>query len=1226
MLKKYCFKNISFNKKELKDLVGQYYIKYGISKASCLLDSLKDLGFYFATQASISLAIEDLKVPPIKKSLLATTNTNIHITNLQYLRGKITNVERFQKVIDTWNQTNDDLKTEVVKHFKRNDSLNPIYLMAFSGARGNLSQVHQLVGMRGLMADPNGQIIDIPIEANFREGLKITDYIISSYGARKGIVDTALKTADSGYLTRRLVDVAQHVIIRELDCNTQMGILIKESFLTSSNLIGRLLITDISKNNELIIKNTNEITLPFINLSKNALISDIIIKSPLTCVSSRSICQKCYGWNLSQTNLVEIGEAIGIIAAQSIGEPGTQLTMRTFHTGGVFSNESKKQIRSKYNGKIIFSHLLSLKPSRTIYGEEIFTVENISQFYFIKRNINVVKCVVFPNMMLFVRNKQNVAINQLIAEIPLVTKQFIEDTKNINADLSGEIRYQNIRVTIFQNKQIKIIKDGILWVIAGNIINLPKNSLINFQKYPILIRNNSIVSLKIVNKLTGIVKINFKSSFYSYEKKHLIILKCFIILESIMTFKSTFNQIINFYFLTKNNMLFKLNFLVKNPDQSSNYVAKQITYAYFLKIEGKIFNSFSNLEKLDNNKLGGKILILPLEHYSINRDKNICLVSQNNYISGRTELIPNLFSKNEGLVQITELDNILTNIFIHYGKLGHLICLNKDYYSNFLAGECFYPGEILFNIIEINILTKIDSTNMIMSNKPNRPLYLNKFCKYELFCQPIIQCSISKAQQYNKNLTTKNAFNIKLELKKNLLFKHNQIFYLGKTKKCLIVSSDLEIRFEDKNQTNKFNISYFCNKLDTSFIQIYLYGQENIFLTKHLFGNSKHNKITINSLIKNNQFIQSYSILATVNLLNDKLTYLKQIKRNKIKPEQIIYTVINSYIKKSILKSKQAHIIGYENFQNKTNTSIQKKRVGQPYFISKGTLMYVNHGDFIKINKLICLLVYEKIISGDIIQGLPKIEQILESRISKLATKLIYEPGLLIKIKSISSPKIIILTKKKINTYWLKSFNSVDLQVGNILAVGQPLEVGSINPHLILHVYFTYYEGLFNLYEATYRSFINVQILLVNSIQNVYKSQGITISDKHVEVIIKQMSSKVQIVATNFSSEILPGTILPIQQANYINFALKLEDKVILRYRPILFGITRTSLTTESFLSAASFQETTKILTQAATEGKVDWLRGLKENVIMGKLMPSGTGFTVFNPLNSLRLHKKTNT
>jgi len=1243
MFKKYCFKNISFNKKELKDLVGQYYIKYGVSKASCLLDSLKDLGFYFATQASISLAVEDLKVPPIKKSLINTTNTNINLTNLKYLRGKITDVERFQKVIDTWNQTNDDLKTEVVKHFKRNDSLNPIYLMAFSGARGNLSQVHQLVGMRGLMADPNGQIMDIPIEANFREGLKITDYIISSYGARKGIVDTALKTADSGYLTRRLVDVAQHVIIRELDCGTQMGILIKDSFLTSSNLIGRSLITNISKNNELLIKNTNEITLPFINLSKNALISDIIIRSPLTCISSRSICQKCYGWNLSQTNLVEIGEAIGIIAAQSIGEPGTQLTMRTFHTGGVFSNESKKQIRSKYNGQIILSHLLNLKSSRTIYGEEISTVENISQFYFIKKYHNVVKCSVFPNIMLFIKNKQNVAINQLIAEIPLITKQFIEDTKNINADLSGEIKYQNIRTRIFRNKQLKIIKDGILWVIGGNIINIPKNSLINLKKNSTLLKNNGLVSIKILNKSTGIIKIDSRSAFYHSERKHFLILKCFIILEFIITFKNIKNRILNFCFLTKNNLLFKLNLVDQKSNLPLNQIARHLTYAYLLKIEGGIFKSFSPLNKFKNNsKIGGKILILPIEHYPINRDINICLVSQNSYIPGQTELIPNLFSKHEGLVQITEFDNILNNICVYYGKLGNLICLNKSFNSYFLAGECFYPGEIIFNTLEINILTKIDSTNVITLDQNNKQNYLKKFCKYELFCQPITQCAIAKAQCYNKNLTTIRNSNINFELKRNLLINHNQVFYLTPTKKSIgtfFVSSDLEITFKNKNQSNKFQFLYFSNKINHLFVQIYFYTQEDIFLTKDLFDKSRYNNLTINSTIKNNQFIEAYSILGTINILNRKLKYLKQIKRNKLKPEQYIYTESHSYIDKSILKSKQANIIGYTNLQkinkidleNQINTRVQKKRVGQPYFISKGTLMYVNHGDFIKINKLICLLVYEKIISGDIIQGLPKIEQILESRISKLATKLICEPGVLIKLQANPSPKLVVLTKKKINYYWLKSFQSVSLQVGNILAIGQPLEAGSVNPHLILNVYFTYYEGLFNLYEATYRSFINVQILLVNSIQNVYKSQGITISDKHIEVIIKQMSSKVQIVATpvsvNFSNRvqpgtILPGTIIPIQQVNYINFALKLEDQQILAYRPILFGITKTSLATESFLSAASFQETTKVLTQAATEGKIDWLRGLKENVIMGKLMPSGTGFTIFNPLNSLRLHE----
>ena len=206
----------------------------------------------------------------------------------------------------------------------------------------------------------------------------------------------------------------------------------------------------------------------------------------------------------------------------------------------------------------------------------------------------------------------------------------------------------------------------------------------------------------------------------------------------------------------------------------------------------------------------------------------------------------------------------------------------------------------------------------------------------------------------------------------------------------------------------------------------------------------------------------------------------------------------------------------------------------------------------------------------------PKSNKFLESRISKLATKLIYEPGLLIEMKLIKVPKITLLTKQKINQYWLKSFKSIDLQVGNILAVGQPLEIGSINPHLILNVYFTYYEGLFNLYDATYRSFINVQILLVNSVQNVYKSQGITISDKHIEVIIKQMSSKVQIIATNFSSKILPGTIIPIQQVNYINFALKLEGQPILYYRPILFGITRTSLATESFYRLQVFKKLQK--------------------------------------------------
>ena len=211
-MKQEIFYNKTINKKELKSIVHSAFQSYGIVKATNLAECLKKEGFSFATQAGISISVEDLKVPPTKNSLFLKNNKQINLAYFYEKRGNINEVERFQKVIDTWHTTSEILKNQLVDFFKSTDPLNPVYMMAFSGARGNLSQVRQLVGMRGLMSDPNGQIIDLPIKANFREGLSITDYVISSYGARKGIVDTALKTADSGYLTRRLVDVAQHVI------------------------------------------------------------------------------------------------------------------------------------------------------------------------------------------------------------------------------------------------------------------------------------------------------------------------------------------------------------------------------------------------------------------------------------------------------------------------------------------------------------------------------------------------------------------------------------------------------------------------------------------------------------------------------------------------------------------------------------------------------------------------------------------------------------------------------------------------------------------------------------------------------------------------------------------------------------------------------------------------------------------------------------------------------
>src|SRR6056300_931482 len=348
-MKDYIYQNTLINKKQLKELLAWSFSKYDSMQASLLADELKYLGFKYATQAGISISIEDLKVPAAKNEMLEKANKDILNAEKICLKGKITDVERFQKIIDTWSIASESLKDNVVAYFKTYDPLNSVYIMAFSGARGNLSQVRQLVGMRGLMADPSGEIMRVPIKKNFREGLTITDYLMSGYGARKGIVDTALKTANSGYLTRRLIDVAQDILIQNVFDN---------------------------KKNKLISSKDTQITLQVLKKLQVNGIKQFYVRSPLTCNLYRAICQKCYGWDLASENLVDIGEAVGILAGQSIGEPGTQLTMRTFHTGGIFTSETQQQIISPINGVIQFYNILKTVVLRTNRGEDVLVTKN----------------------------------------------------------------------------------------------------------------------------------------------------------------------------------------------------------------------------------------------------------------------------------------------------------------------------------------------------------------------------------------------------------------------------------------------------------------------------------------------------------------------------------------------------------------------------------------------------------------------------------------------------------------------------------------------------------------------------------------------------------------------------------------------------------------------------------------------------------------------------------
>jgi DNA-directed RNA polymerase subunit beta' len=349
------FVNGLLKKKGLQQLVQSCYLKFGLEKTVEMLDALKHLGFTYATRSGLSIGIDDLIIPKEKMPLVSKAREEVIKVESQYLEGAITNGERYNKVIAIWSEATEEIAnamfTEMEAIDKEGRQFNPVYVMADSGARGSKQQIRQLAGMRGLMAKPSGEIIETPITANFREGLAVMEYFISTHGARKGLADTALKTADSGYLTRRLVDVAQDVIIHEYDCGTVDGIearaIVESGEIIEplrDRIIGRVTLEKITDpfTGETIVDVNDEITEDRASAIQDAGIEKVKIRSVLTCASRRGVCAQCYGRDLATGKMVELGQAVGVIAAQSIGEPGTQLTMRTFHIGGTASRVSEQ--------------------------------------------------------------------------------------------------------------------------------------------------------------------------------------------------------------------------------------------------------------------------------------------------------------------------------------------------------------------------------------------------------------------------------------------------------------------------------------------------------------------------------------------------------------------------------------------------------------------------------------------------------------------------------------------------------------------------------------------------------------------------------------------------------------------------------------------------------------------------------------------------------------------
>jgi DNA-directed RNA polymerase subunit beta' len=1384
-MKNYTYQNNLVGKKQLRQLLAWSFTNYDSMQACSLADELKYLGFKYASQAGISISIEDLKIPFVKNVMLEKANQEISNAEKIYLKGKITDVERFQKIIDTWSLTSESLKDQIIYYFKNYDPLNSVYIMAFSGARGNLSQVRQLVGMRGLMSDPSGQIMNLPIKKNFREGLTITDYLMSGYGARKGIVDTALKTANSGYLTRRLIDVAQDILIREKDCLTNHAFLFSISNdnhdIIYEKILGRILSKSVFEleTNILIAQNNTQITPKLIKQFKKNHITKFYVRSPLTCNLYRAVCQKCYGWDLANENLVDIGEAIGILAGQSIGEPGTQLTMRTFHTGGIFTSEARQQIISPLNGIIQFYKILKTVILRTNRGEDVLVTKNSGSLILIPddKNQELVQIEVLRNTILFPKNNQYILKDTVIGELINTNKQIKTEIKPILSDTCGEIFIPRLK------QKINLLNNNkLIWILSGQLYNSPANSFLNFYPDYKLNKHSYIFRTKLINHYSGFVEfINSKKSLYQRLIK--INNNKYSLLESKL---EKLDSNVNF-----NNYLLKLGsfkyFLKIQRKDSKNYLQMTrnekfgtlVTNSFRTLTGGTLYYDYKNLLKSNKqNKIISyyhrstrdkkyksvvrhrTIIWLGEEIHKVNCEQNILLVEHGDFISKGFELIPGLFSKTSGLVTIVQKNNVIKTISIKSG----LVYEGKKFKNT--AKKLYYPGEVISPNIAVKNLSfcehilgkntdqllvrpveiyefsysNIHPINSQLScneeslfNLESKSVYFYKSnqsikgIKNLNLVSNILSFKTNKSLNNNINIELSNNqnknlvdFNVieKLSLTNyippNLKYKDIQPCFLIQENQFVsnymtlgyleaITSNSLEIvKFKIKKQTSKqiFLISNndcltikkeeVPNKKLNDFItsksnlaktgKIIIENDRFFTIQKgrpYFFPNCKNEnlisktnlqyKLVSSSRIKSsfnttrNVSLNYYNI---VKLSVERKSGVKQFSDSKIsiksefsklflKNNGKLYScLIPQFFKKFTITNKKSKLklqkllrsdksdksgikkidrtllmqssdlITNENKSKNTNDSDYQltllKFVEQPftkstksvglysitedYFEQDVNSVFCKNTEFVEAGKTIGLLNLEKEITGDIVQGLPRIEEILEAR----------KKNIMIKRIPTSQKKGLLIQKTSLDTNF--EFKKLGTSI---------TENDKVNPHKLLKVYFNYYglikyflcdqtkqfkyNRLINNYEGSYKSFKKVQLFILNSVQSVYQSQGVTINDKHLEVIIKQMTTKV-LITYEGHTPLLRREVIDLYHIQYINEIIDTEMKQAACYIPLLLGITKAALNNPSFISAASFQETTRVLTKAAIEGRIDWLRGLKENIIIGHLIPAGTG------------------
>nr|YP_010290864.1 RNA polymerase beta'' subunit [Gahnia tristis]ULQ66021.1 RNA polymerase beta'' subunit [Gahnia tristis] len=1410
-----AFYNKVINGTAMKRLISRLINHFGMGYTSHILDQLKTLGFHQATATSISLGIDDLLTISSKRWLVQDAEQQSSILEKHHHYGNVHAVEKLRQSIEIWYATSEYLRQEMNPNFRMTDPSNPVYLMSFSGARGSASQIHQLVGMRGLMSDPQGQMIDLPIQSNLREGLSLTEYIISCYGARKGVVDTAIRTADAGYLTRRLVEVVQHLIVRRRDCGTIRGISVnpQKGRTETQTLIGRVLADDIYIGPRCIATRNQDIGIGLVNRFITFRAQSIYIRTPFTCRSTSWICQLCYGRSPTHGDLVELGEAVGIIAGQSIGEPGTQLTLRTFHTGGVFTGGTAQHVRAPFHGKIKFNEDL-VHPTRTRHGHPAFLCS--TDFYVIVESRDIIHNLNIPSKsLILVQNDQYVESEQVIAEIRtgISTFPFKERVrKHIYSESGGELHWSTdvYHTPKYKYSNVHLLqKTSHLWILAGSPCRSGKVSFsvhkdqdqMNVDSFSVEERYFSISDLSITNNQVTYKLLDTTSNSKGEILKHSRPDR--IILNSHSNFKYPSILQENSYFLAKkrrnrfiiplkynkkqelipsfaismeipiNGILHRNSILayfddpryrrnssgiiqygtievesIKKKKKREDLIEDQGTkkppkYRTLIEDQGtkksresKIFIEYQKYQMLIEYQRTKELspeyqvedqgtrelspgyqrevdqfFFIPEEVHILPRSSFI-RVRNNSIIGVDTRLTLNKKSRVGGLVQVERTKKYIElKIFsgdIHFPRATDKISRHSDILIPREKGkknskkskkwkDWIYVQRItpikkkhfvsVRPVITYEISDEIDLATLfpqdLLQEKDNLQLRVINYLLYgdsksiRIICLKNIQlvrtCLVLNWNQEQNSSVEEEVHASFVEIKINYLIRRfikfelvkSTILYTGKryerASSGLITDNRLNpsninpfyfktgiqsfsqyqgtmstllnrnkdyqsliiLSSSNCSQMDRFKKNTVPKKRNPLFLYIFVLGPLGTNVPKITNFYSFYNLVTQNEILLNKYLLLDYFYNSFDNLkeafllfrlLNIFLLYIDIENCNLdpcfiLRPSllkqtiQVLIQILQLKVYEYCLIDENRRIynpdppIGFflnpfnwnwypffhDNSCEETSTIMNLgqficenvclfqdepyvKKSGQiliinldslvirsakPYLLTSGGTVHGHYGEIFYKGDVLVTFLYEKSRSSDITQGLPKVEQIIE-------------------VRSIDS--ISINLKRKIQG-WNKRIPRI-LGVPWIFFIGAELTIAQS------------------------------RISLVNKIQKVYRSQGVQIHNKHIEIIVCQVTSKVLVSENGMSNVFLPRELIGLLRAERAGRAL---DESIF-YRTILLGVTRASLNTQSFISEASFQETARVLAKAALQGRIDWLKGLKENVILGRILPVGTG------------------